>query len=458
MEIKLLPACQVQRVEYKKQKPKQVSFGSSDEFIKTTLEKTFEDAKKEIQQKYQPMFSQLMSRQRTIAKEVRDKVNKEFYANFHEHYYNFMDKIYSSGPPGFADDKPQQNLKGILERFKDAYYTRNCDIPFVRIPNCIMITSKDKKLAEDVMEFTKFYTKVKNIQQYSMKDKEWLVGRCAFHRTCYETIKDTFGDDIGSFHDAILNAMEKAEERYKETGNPTVLHIENMERLIDKTKNESSDIAAMKDYMDKCGRYFYTMFTFTNTDPSKSDPGTMVSHRVGVQFDIDKLGIKRSNIDYYEVSDDFKNAVENASKIYKESSEEYISLRKQIKELGAEYKKEVEEAKKTFPKASDVIPPTQPAPPTPPAPTPGGGDDPNKFKELINKAIKKVKENKKTAIIIGAVAVALTATGIILHKKGKLKKQRVAMPQAQQPLKTAQFQNFMQGDSNVFKDFTLSNK
>lgn len=55
--------------------------------------------------------------------------------------------------------------------------------------------------------------------------------------------------------------------------------------------------------------------------------------------------------------------------------------------------------------------------------------------------------------------MALTATAIILHKKGKLKKQKVAIPQAQQPLQKIQNTNvgnvLKTETPKIFSDFQI---
>lgn len=70
------------------------------------------------------------------------------------------------------------------------------------------------------------------------------------------------------------------------------------------------------------------------------------------------------------------------------------------------------------------------------SPSPNG-DDGSRLKELLKKAINKVKENKKATIITGVAVAALATVGIALHvKKGKAK--NVPAPETKQPAQNTQ--------------------
>lgn len=455
MEINLLPACQIQRVEYKKQKPKQVSFGSSDEFIKTATEKTFKEAKKEIQQKYQPTISALRKKETNQLRDLSSSFNKIIcYRNDFTDYLEeeLVSKFesYKKGDIPLDDEIIfQKNFSMFKDRLFAQFDTRDWNTPL----KGVLVSSKDEKLSEKFIDFLRFYHESSFYPPSPRSDEIKMRKYLKNGAGClsdWVTVNDTTGDK-GDLIESIYNAMEHSESRYKKIRRKSIIQVENMEKLIRADENTQSKIAIIKNYLSNSHNATYI---FSCTEPEKAAPGVLWSHRIQATFNLDELEDPAGLIEKLNQKgskDIFQPEIDKVRKL----CEEYEQTQIEIEKIQAQCKREVAQAKKTLPKGSNV---KRPTPPAPPAPTPGGGDDPNRFKELINKAIKKVKENKKAAIIIGAVAVALTATGIILHKKGKLKKQRVAMPQAQQPLKTAQFQNFMQGDSNVFKDFTLSNK
>lgn len=436
MRINLSPVNQVPKIECKKQQPRQISFGSSDEFVKKIYKSSLDEIKNEIQQKYQPAISQLTEKKNDLAKDVRHKVREVMYPDKNDtcgRAYFYRQTIREGYyDPECLKDEPLQAFNKLVSQITNDYIRLTTRSPWD--PNGIMLVSKDKKLAEDILKHIELDAKSLFIMPNYNSDDDLFIDRCIIHRTCFETLKDTFGEDLASFQEALLDALEKAEERFNKTGNTTILHVENFENLIDGTKNDTSAIACMKDFMSEAALEFHTLLTFTNSDPSKSAPGTLVSHRVGTVFNLDELGITRKQLDFYFMDPPFKKAIEDSSKIYKEGSEEYIALTKQINDLQKQCQDELEEAEQAF-----------------------------LDKNLINRIIKKFKENKKTVIIVAAIVATLAAVGIILHKKGKVKKQILpASPQKLQKLeqaKTLQLQsnnmkNLMKPkSSDVFSSF-----
>lgn len=455
MEINLLPACQVQRVEYKKQKPKQVSFGSGDEFIKTATEKTFKEAKKEIQQKYQPTISALRKKETNQLRDLSSSFNKIIcyrndFTDYLEEELVSKWKIYQKGDIPIDDEIIfQKNFNKFKGELFAQFDTRDWNTPL----KGVLVSSKDKKLSEKFIDFLRFYHEayfhLPSSRSDEIKMRKYLKNGAGCISD-WVTVNDTTGDK-GDLIESIYNAMEHSESRYKKIRRKSIIQVENMEKLIRADENTQSKIAIIKNYLTHSPDATYI---FSCTEPEKVDPGILGSHRLQVKFNLDELEDPAGLIEKLNQKgskDIFQPEIDKVRKL----CEEYEQTQIEIEKIQAQCKREVAQAKKTLPKGSNV---KRPTPPTPPAPTPGGGDDPNRFKELINKAIKKVKENKKAAIIIGAVAVALTATGIILHKKGKLKNKKVVKNQAQEQKKvqhTAKNNILKTETPKIFSDFQI---
>ena len=277
--------------------------------------------------------------------------------------------------------------------------------------NCIMIISKDKQLAQDVLDFSEFYCKMDYLLPHpELTDKQLLIERGAIHRIEFRKLKDTFVH-ICDFQQALYDALGAANENYKNTGRNTILNVENMERLLQKTLSHSN-IAVMKDAMSSANEDFHTTITFTTTDPDKCNTGTIVSHRVNLRYDLDALGIDSNTLKmvkaYTKNQDKMDEMMSKASQIYREGSERYIAVTAEIEKLQKQCRDEVAALNK---KAFKPVPKTH------------SNNKPISVQtmEETGKFIKRYK-----IPVIGGVVVLIAAAGGIMYKKGIFKKTKPA--------------------------------
>ena len=474
MQIVLNPETKISGIKnINTREQRRISFCGVDEFIKTAPSGNFAEMKKAIQMKYRPAISQLRAERKEIADAARTAIMSEIIQSksaetilFNINYENELKQTGKKYP-----------VRTIKDKIASSFYTRTASNVF-KCPNCVMLVSKDKAKGETLFQniinyiktikmvpidsFTNgeiFGTNKKFIlPEYRYKpekvtDRDFIVQRTYYpFRLDFKTLEDSLpaNADKETRQKALFDALNRAEENFRKTGRGTVLHVRDMEQMIDSTKNSKADIAIMKDLMDKSDRYFHTLITFTNTDPTKSDPGTLVSHRVGYRADLDALGVTKSNINAVSIGEQLQRTTEKAEEIYRETGAKYDEYTKRIEALQAQCRDEVSELEKKVPKTKRsriqqrVKKTTQ--------------SSVSNIEEKGKSAAKKYSVNKKAAIIAGIIAAAGTAL-IILYKKGILKK---LIPQKKTPAgqtkqsaernKAVQTINTLQA-SKVFSDF-----
>ena len=474
MQIVLNPETKISGIKnINTREQRRVSFCGVDEFIKTAPSGNFAEMKKAIQMKYRPAISQLRAERKEIADAARTAIMSEIIQSksaetilFNINYENELKQTGKKYP-----------VRTIKDKIASSFYTRTASNVF-KCPNCVMLVSKDKEKGETLFQNIINYVKAMRIYprddftngeifgtnkkfilpEYRYKpekvtDRDFIVQRMYYpFRLDFKTLEDSLPANADKLarQEALFDALNRAEENFRKTGRGTVLHVRDMEQMIDSTKNSKSDIAIMKDLMDKSDRYFHTLITFTNTDPTKSDPGTLVSHRVGYRADLDALGVTKSNINAVSIGEQLQRTTEKAEEIYRETGAKYDEYTKRIEALQAQCRDEVSELEKKVPKTKRsriqqrVKKTTQ--------------SSVSNIEEKGKSAAKKYSVNKKAAIIAGIIAAAGTAL-IILYKKGILKK---LIPQKKTPAgqtkqsaernKTVQTINTLQA-SKVFSDF-----
>lgn len=161
-----------------------------------------------------------------------------------------------------ASKEPAKELlqQRLIQSIRDYKSNQNIDVP-----NCVMITGNNPYVAKDL--------------------EKWVEEQCGENINC---VKLSSKKDSAQMYENILEALETAEENYQETNKRSVIFVNGMEKLLRNDINDSDDIATMKDYMDKAGRYFHSTIIFYAKEPNKLDPGTVVSHRVGFLPDCGK--------------------------------------------------------------------------------------------------------------------------------------------------------------------------
>lgn len=80
--------------------------------------------------------------------------------------------------------------------------------------------------------------------------------------------------------DNILKYLKNAEKHHKETGERTLLHIRNFEKLLNPEVTSSHVIADLKDLMSSASEDFHSTIIFSTKNPSELDSIALQSHRV----------------------------------------------------------------------------------------------------------------------------------------------------------------------------------
>ncbi|MBR2068240.1 MAG: hypothetical protein IJ877_00625 [Candidatus Gastranaerophilales bacterium] len=79
----------------------------------------------------------------------------------------------------------------------------------------------------------------------------------------------------------LTSALNQAEELWQKEGKRSIIFVEGMEKLLSQD-NSQSDIALMKDIMQKTDMNYHTTLFFHTSDPDKLDKTTLSANRTGV--------------------------------------------------------------------------------------------------------------------------------------------------------------------------------
>ena len=148
----------------------------------------------------------------------------------------------------------------VMATFSDLVLNEKEGHP-VDMPNCLLVVGDDPKYCERIIDW---------------------IGKTS--NADYKTIKN--GDDI-------LSHLEQYEENYQKTKNRTLLHVKDMESLIDHHKSEDWVVESMKDIMSAAAEDYHTTIIFQTQDPSKLDSIALQPHRVKKQFNINDIPEKK---------------------------------------------------------------------------------------------------------------------------------------------------------------------
>ena len=158
------------------------------------------------------------------------------------------------------DDKCFNFRDKVMATFSDLVLNEKEGHP-VDMPNCLLVVGDDPKYCERMIDW---------------------IGKTS--NADYKTIKN--GDDI-------LSHLEQYEENYQKTKNRTLLHVKDMESLIDHHKSEDWVVESMKDIMSAAAEDYHTTIIFQTQDPSKLDSIALQPHRVRKKFNINDIPEKK---------------------------------------------------------------------------------------------------------------------------------------------------------------------
>lgn len=128
-------------------------------------------------------------------------------------------------------------------------------------PNCIMLVGQNIPYMQSIID--------------------WIVWKT----TC-NYIKVPYNIDNEEMQEALGESLELAEEHYQKTGMRSIIYVNGMEKLLNPSKNSIGNIACMKEMMNTADKEYHSTIIFTAKNPSSLDPGTLVSHRVGLTIDV----------------------------------------------------------------------------------------------------------------------------------------------------------------------------
>ncbi len=312
-----------------------ISFKGTDEFIKETdlscppknevLHLSFENMQAKEFQFY----------------DVATKVNGDIIGNK-------INPLIDGGKYKFAETEFERLLKRNgalmqLKAFVDEIYGRVVDsssnMPYFIDPrkgniNAITVVSKDKQMAQDILDFLPFYSKMSALYD-AYTDKTGVK----FWKNCYDlglknryiTLKDK---DIPNkeLQKKIYHILNESEEHYKRTGGYTYLKVNEIERLLSEETNSPGDVAEMKDITQCSKKDYHLIFLCPIQEPDKLERGIYTAGRLqGAAFDLDESGITKQDVYRLKIIQENAEPLANeAEQIFKGEEEVLIALRRKL--------------------------------------------------------------------------------------------------------------------------------
>ncbi len=215
-------------------------------------------------------------------------------------------------------DKPRGSKKPYAQILSDFdKMTHLKETPQKEKSNCLLFFGKDEKKAKDAID--------------------WF-GKAS--RQNYVTT-DIFRKDFD-----FVEFLEKQEENFKKTGKWNLIHVQNMDKMINPSIVDSAVIAGMKSIMCCSAKdYHSTLLFHTKENLSNLDDIAIESNRVDAFFDIDNMKhfdkFKQSYEEYNKQSD----VIDNINKKFqqcKEQLELHNKIRTELDNANAERIKQIE--------------------------------------------------------------------------------------------------------------------
>ena len=315
--------------------------------IKTEIPKDFNEAFDKL---YSAYFDNLLLESRSKNLEIYDSEilpNKTIMAGY-DKFKQFMQK-YLGKPEEYADmhkdewikphkDSPIHVFLHYLEQIRvkaiedlnnggGIFYEYGKE-PFIEPPNGIGVISVEKQLGEDFLDCVEFFSKFRSIED----GKQYLEYNPyeEMFKTDFVTAKINPEQSLYDLQESMINALEDAGERFKQTGRKTILHVKDMQDLINPKKNADEMIAEMKDYMQCSVRDYQTIYTLAMTNPEELQLETVQPHRIGMRIrftGLDKKQARGQMDELLKLKDETKDAVDELTRIYSSHTEELHGMR-----------------------------------------------------------------------------------------------------------------------------------
>ncbi len=182
---------------------------------------------------------------------------------------------------------------------------------------------KEQLNATNEVQEEKLYPELLNLIQREKKGKKTDIPNCVMFSNPDEKINkqliDWCGKNVnGHFvttdpnEEDLIDVLEEAEENYQKTGDWNLIHVKDMDELIDPNCSNDEYIEAMKDIMTDCAEEFHSTLIFSALHPEDLDDIAIAPHRVK---QIDTSNIKSA---LHANIEDAKNRLQD--KEYKEKT------------------------------------------------------------------------------------------------------------------------------------------
>ena len=195
-------------------------------------------------------------------------------------------------------------------------------------PNGIGVVSVEKQLGEDFLDCVEFFSKFRSLEE----GKQYLEYNPYenMFKTDFVTCEKSSGQSIYDLQESMINALEEAGERFRQTGRKTILHVKDMQDLINPDKNVDEMIAEMKYFMQCSVEDYQTIYTLVMTDPEKLWYEAIQPHRIGMRLELGGFDEKlaREQMDeLLQLKEETKDAVDELTRIYSSHTEELHGMR-----------------------------------------------------------------------------------------------------------------------------------
>ncbi len=342
----LYSACNIKKQEGAKNTP-MVSFCAADEFISQPTS-DYWTRRKEIQREYLPRIAELRKQEKQQWFDVCQRAyDAQYKSRDFVAYSNSLHRI-----PEMLESEGKARSIPILNDLL-CKYMHNEHLDYMRTirgPNCSAVISKDKKMAEDFLMLTEYYSKFRS----PTYEDSYLSRKVGPYNKVYGLdfvyLPDKTGDS-DDLADAVLKLLEKSKENYKKTGRETIITVENMEKLIS-TDNIRENISCMKDLMSSANEDYHAQLQFVITDFKKCNIGATASHRIRSIYDLDKAGILKEDVDFYVryFNGEMIPVFDEITEIYREGGIENFKMRQELEGLKTEFKSKIKELDELYPK------------------------------------------------------------------------------------------------------------
>ena len=225
-------------------------------------------------------------------------------------------------------------------------------------PGCMILSSSNKKLADDMLELYPFYMKFKwNQKAYTgnlFGLYEMLTQGFKYNLSVIKKPENT-KNYCDEYQNNFIVAIEEASETIKKTGNPTIILMDDMQTLADSTINSSANIASLKEYTCNTGEYGAMVFYSLESPYKKTiNRGILHPHRALLQFNLDEIGVNESSIRFLKYAKEgLAPKVEQLDELYSKITREDLERIKKMQELCFKYSDTYEDILKYYP---DFIP------------------------------------------------------------------------------------------------------